>query len=389
MDLPLTPEQETFRSELRAWLAEKAPRDPEPADAHEAFQRRRRWQGALARAGYVGIDWPAQHGGRGLGPVERLILEQETARAGAPTIAGLIGVLNIGPAISAFGTAEQKARFLEPLRTGDEIWCQGMSEPGAGSDLASLRARAVLDGDEFVINGQKVWCSNADEADWCQLYVRTGPEGSKHAGITCLLVDMRAPGIEVRPIKTIVGSREFCEVFFDDARVPSSAVLGEVNGGWSVAIHTLMHERLGALVLEIIIGELMERLLALAREAPLGSSAPRAADPLTRDALGNALVQTHVLHALGLRILQGWEHGEPGPEGSILKVYASELMQRIAELGLSLGEADAALAGVSSRVAAGWWQDRYLQSRSITIAAGTSEVLRNVIGERMLGLPKG
>jgi hypothetical protein len=377
MQLALTPSQERFRDEVRAWLAANKPDVATPADTHAAFARRRRWQQRLAAAGYVGVDWPTEHGGRRLGPVERAILDEELANAGAPTIAGIIGVANIGPAIIEFGTPEQKARYLEPLRTGDEIWCQGMSEPGAGSDLASLRTRAARDADGFVVNGQKIWCSNADEAEWCQLYVRTGPEDSKHAGISCLLVDMRTPGIEARPIRTITGSAEFCEVYFTDVRVPASQLLGEVEGGWSVAITTLMNERMGSLVLRYPIRKMLATVIDLVRG--------KAADAATRQAIGNAVAQAHAYEALCLRLLEGLQGGGPGPEGSLLKVFGGELQQMLAELGLEISGAEAS----ASDAVGVEWQRRFLDSRSITIAAGTSEILRNVIGERILGLPKG
>jgi alkylation response protein AidB-like acyl-CoA dehydrogenase len=377
MQLALTQSQESFRDEVRGWLAENAPGDPAAEDTQESFARRRRWQRRLAAAGYVGVDWPEEHGGRRLGPVERALLDEELADAGAPTIAGIIGVANIGPAIIEFGTPAQKARYLEPLRTGDEIWCQGMSEPGAGSDLASLGTRAVRDGEEFVVNGQKIWCSNADEAEWCQLYVRTGPEGSKHAGISCLLVEMRTPGIEVRPIRTITGSAEFCEVYFTDARVPASQLLGEVDAGWSVAITTLMNERMGSLFLRYPIRKMLAAAIDLAR---VGN-----ADAATRQAIGSAIASAHAYEALCLRLLEGLQGGGPGPEGSLLKVFGAELQQSLAELGLELSGADAA----ASDALGAEWQRRFLDSRSITIAAGTSEILRNVIGERILGLPKG
>ncbi|MEX2558218.1 MAG: acyl-CoA dehydrogenase family protein [Actinomycetota bacterium] len=379
MEAELTHEQERFRSELRAWLKENVPRDPEPAEPHAAFQRRRSWHRRLASAGYVGVDWPVEYGARSLGPVERVLLDDELGRAGAPTIAGLIGVYDIAPAIIAFGTSEQRSRFVAPIRAGEEIWCQGMSEPGAGSDLAALGTRAFRNGDHFVVDGHKIWCSNADEADWCQLFVRTSSDGPKHAGITCILVNMRTPGIEVRPIKVITGSADFCEVFLDGVRVPGANVLGEVGGGWSVAIHTLMNERLGALTLQTGIRRMLEEAIDLAR------TNGRSFDPVLRQALGDAYASATVLQALGLRVLRGLSGGSPGPEGSVLKVFGADLTQRIAELGLDIAETGPRPV----EHAAVRWQHRFLESRAITIAGGTSEVLRNVIGERILGLPKG
>ncbi|MGH2792704.1 MAG: acyl-CoA dehydrogenase family protein [Actinomycetota bacterium] len=390
MDLSLTPEQEAFRREVREWLRENAPRDPEPADRHDAFIYRRRWQGALARAGYVGVTWPEAYGGRGLGAVEQSIIDEEMAVALAPLIAGQIGVSNIGPALIVAGTEEQKRAFLPALRTGDEIWCQGMSEPVAGSDLASLRTKAVRDGDTFVVNGQKIWCSDAHEADRCQLYVRTDDSGAKHAGMTCLIVDMTWPGVEVRPIVTIAGDVHFNEVFFDDVRVPADRVLGEVDQGWRVAVATLMYERTGVLALQALLRRAVQGLLELGREPRATDGRRPLDDVLIRRAFGDAYARVHVLRSLGYRLLSTLTKSDvPGPEGSLLKLFWGELDQLVSAVGTRMAGADLVLGGGSAVVGGGSVQRAYLQSRSSTIAAGTTEIQKNIIAERVLGLPKG
>ncbi|MGH2785446.1 MAG: acyl-CoA dehydrogenase family protein [Actinomycetota bacterium] len=390
MDLSPTPDQEAFREEVRAWLAGNAPREPEPADRHAAFLYRRRWQGDLARAGYVGVTWPEAYGGRGLGAVEQSIIDEEMAVALAPLIAGQIGVSNIGPALIVAGTEDQKRAFLPALRTGEEIWCQGMSEPGAGSDLASLRTKAVRDGDTFVVNGQKIWCSDAHEADRCQLYVRTDDSGAKHAGMTCLIVDMDWPGVEVRPIVTIAGDVHFNEVFFDDVRVPADRVLGEVDQGWRVAVATLMYERTGVLALQAMLRRGVQGLVELGREPRATDGRRPLDDVLNRRAFGDAYARVHVLRSLGYRLLSTLTKGDvPGPEGSLLKLFWGELDQRVAAVGTRMVGADLVLGKGSAQVGGGSVQQAYLQSRSSTIAAGTTEIQKNIIAERVLGLPKG
>ncbi len=390
MDLSLTPEQEALRAEVRAWLADHVPRDPEPADRDDAYTYRRAWQGELARAGYVGITWPSAYGGRGLGAIEQAVVGEELANALAPLIAGQIGVSNIGPALIVAGTDEQKARYLPALRTGEAIWCQGMSEPGAGSDLASLRTKAVRDGDSFVVNGQKLWCSDAHEADMCQLYVRTDDSGSKHAGMTCLIVDMKTPGIEVRPIVTIAGDVHFNAVFFDEVRVPVGNVLGEIDGGWRVAVATLMYERTGVLALQALVRRAVQGLLEVGR-TPRPTDGKRPLDDvLVRRAFGDAYARVHVLRSLGYRLLSTLAKTDvPGPEGSLLKLFWSELDQLISAVGTKMAGSDLVLGASSARVGGGELQKAYLQSRSSTIAAGTTEIQKNIIAERVLGLPKG
>lgn len=383
MDLQLSQEQEDFRSDLRAWLDAHRP-PPLPDDPHEAFEARRAWQGELAEAGYVGVHWAPQYGGRGAGPIERMIVDDEMARADMPPIAGQIGVSNVAGALLAMGTPDQKATYLDAIRTGREIWCQGMSEPSAGSDLANITTRATVDGDEFVVNGQKIWCSDAHEADRCQLYVRTTPSEKKHNGLTCLIVDMDTPGIEVRPIRTITGESHFNEVFLDDVRVAADRVIGEVDQGWMVAMATLMHERAGTLSLEVMLRQGLGEL----RRAAVGAGFGGFNDPLVRQAYASVWAQTQILHAVGLRMITQMERtGIPGPEGSVIKLFWSEISQEVADLGLRVINADAALDGADAP-GQGGMQQAFLGSRAATIAAGTSEVQRNIIAERVLGLPK-
>lgn len=385
MDLSFSVDQERFRHELRAWLADNVPRESLPADRHEAFAYRRRWQATLAKAGYVGVHWPVEYGGRGLGPVERLILDEETARAGAPPIAGQIGVSNVAGSLLLMGSDEQKARYLDDIRTGRAIWCQGMSEPNAGSDLANISTRAERDGEMFVVNGQKIWCSDAHEADHCQLYVRTDPGAARHAGITCLLIDMASPGIEVRPIRAISGEAHFNEVFFADARVPADHVLGDVDRGWDVAMATLMYERSGTASLVVMLRHAFDELLALAG----GDDRRRLDDILVRQGVAASFAQLGVVRTMAMRMLTEMRRGGvPGPEGSMFKLFWSEAMQSLAELGLRIAGSRAALDG-DHAPGGGQLQREFLASRAATIAAGTSEVNRNIIAERALGLPKG
>jgi alkylation response protein AidB-like acyl-CoA dehydrogenase len=339
---------EAYRLELRAWLDEHLTPEvraaAEQRDDDEAFAVLRKWNAELFDAGYAAIEWPVEHGGLGAGLLQQLAHNEEMARAGAPGPVNAIGVANIAPAIMALGTPEQQERHLRPLLRGDEIWSQGMSEPDAGSDLASLRCRAVLDGDHFVVTGQKTWNSLGHRADWCQLYVRTDPDAPKHAGITCLLVDMRTPGIVAEPITTMAGTTEFAEVFLDEARIPLSAVLGEVNGGWKVAASTLSHERAGVAKLYLNLLAKVDRLVEDARAAGVTN------DPVAR-----------------------------GPEGSVIKLAWSTTDQALTQ---------AAVDVLGHTCLGERWGDALLHSRSLTIAGGTTEVNKNIIGERVLGLPR-
>jgi alkylation response protein AidB-like acyl-CoA dehydrogenase len=370
---------EDFRSELRGWLEANFTADVAGAvgragdDSDEAFAARRRWNATLVDAGYGAIAWPVEHGGRGAGLAEQIAYTEEMARAGAPGPVNAIGVANIAPAIMAHGTAEQQARFLRPLLRGDEIWSQGMSEPDAGSDLASLRCRAVRDGDDFVIDGQKTWNSNGHRADWCQLFVRTSHEERKHQGITALLVDMRTPGIEARPIVTMVGDTGFADLWYQHVRVPVSAVLGQVGEGWRVATDTLSHERAGVAGLYLGLRRKLDRLLAAA-------PATATADPVARDTLARRHIEVRNLELLAKRVLAAQLAGRPpGPEGSLVKLAWSTTDQALSRTAidiLGIGALD------------GPWARELLAGCSRTIAGGTTEVNKNIIAERVLGLPR-
>src|ERR1700722_13467461 len=260
------PDNEAFRTELRAWLQDNLPPEVVEAGGHqiegESLEVLRAWNRTLADGGWAAPSWPVEHGGRGGDVPQQLAYLGETSRPRAPRPRNVIGVSNIAPAIMQFGTPEQQERFLQPMLRGDEIWSQGMSEPDAGSDLASLRTAPIEDGDDYVINGQKTWNSLGHQADWCQLYVRTDPTAKKHAGITCFLVDLRTPGVEARPLTTMTGDQTFAELFFTDARVPRSAMLGPLHGGWGVAMTTLSHERAGVARLHLSLARRLDDLLA-------------------------------------------------------------------------------------------------------------------------------
>ncbi|HJR24560.1 MAG TPA: acyl-CoA dehydrogenase family protein [Acidimicrobiales bacterium] len=360
---------EDLRVELRDWLATYFTDDVrasvETWDGHLA------WNAALVDAGWGAVAWPARYGGRDAGLPEQLAYHEEMFRVGAPGPVNAIGVANIAPAIMAVGTDEQRDRFLRPMLRGDEIWSQGMSEPEAGSDLASLRCRAVLDGDHFVVDGQKTWNSNGDKADWCQLYVRTDDRGPKHTGITCLLVDMRTPGIEVRPITTMAGDASFAEVFLAAVRVPVSAVLGEVGEGWAVATRTLSNERAGVAGLYLSLRRKLDRLVAVAAPSD---------DPCTRQALAARYTEARLLELLARRTLGAMLAGRaPGPEGSVVKLAWAQFEQALANTAVDL---------LGLPATTGAWGQGLLGSRSLSIAGGTTEVNKNIVGERVLGLPR-
>ena len=353
----------SFRAELRRWL-ESAPIPTSGAP----FEELRAWNATLFDAGYAAPSWPARFGGRDAGVEDQVAYYEEMARVDAPGPVNAIGVANIAPAILAYGTDEQQERFLRPMLRGDEVWSQGMSEPEAGSDLAALRCRAAADGDDFVVNGQKTWNSNGHLADWCQLYVRTDPAAPKHRGITCLLVDLRTPGIEARPIRTMAGDVSFADLFLTDARVPRTAILGPLGEGWAVATRTLSSERAGVATLYLAQQRTLGRLV----------DAASGADALGRQQLAARHTDVRALELLARRSLAAVAAGRaPGPEGSVIKLAWSQSGQRLADTAVDLlGDPG------------GPWVTAMLSSRSLTIAGGTTEVNKNIIGERVLGLPK-
>jgi alkylation response protein AidB-like acyl-CoA dehydrogenase len=388
VDFHDTPEEAVFRAELRSWLSEHWAGRPLEGGRGD-FDALRRWGGELYDAGYVGLTWPSEYGGRGLSPTYQAIYLEEMSRANAPGHPGVIGLNMAGPTIIAWGTDEQKQRYLKPLLDGSEIWCQGFSEPGSGSDLAAGRTSAVLDGDHWVVNGQKVWSSYAHKADFCILVVRTDPSAPKHAGLSYLIADMHAPGVTVRPLHQITGDPEFNEIFFDDVRVPRASILGQPGDGWKVAMTTLLHER-GTLgfALSAELERMVNQLIKLVKEPGPDGRRP-ADDPVIRDAVAREWIEMQSLRFTNYRSLTTLlETGIPGPEGSGVKLAWSEANQRLTSLAQSVFGLQAQVTGAEAPWN-GFWQYWQLRSRGNTIEAGTSEILRNIIAERVLGLPKG
>jgi alkylation response protein AidB-like acyl-CoA dehydrogenase len=379
MDFDLGEAEKAFRDEVRAWLKANAPKDDSAeSDTKKLVENRRAWQKKLHEAGYVGITWPKEYGGRGGDFMDQLIFNDEMIVAQAPDPINVIGLGMGGPVVITHGTEEQKKRYLPPLLSAEEIWCQGFSEPNAGSDLSGLQTRAEDKGDHYIVNGQKVWTTLAHVAKWCMLLTRERKEENPRHGLTYLLVDMESEGIEVRPLVQITGDAEFNEIFFKDVKVPKSQILGEAGEGWAVAMTTLLHERgtLGmalATRAQITAAELAEHTRKLGR----GS------DPLVRQKVAQYTIEARALQLNGYRALTAMKrNGIPGPEGSILKLMWSELNQRMTEAAVDVAGAAGQVGEISG------WKYQFLRSRANTIEAGTSEVLRNILAERVLGLPR-
>jgi alkylation response protein AidB-like acyl-CoA dehydrogenase len=395
MDLRYSPQDEEFRAGLRDWLAREVAAHgppPPPGDWPARREYDTAWQRKLFDAGYAGIAWPAAFGGRGLPITQQLVYLEEYSRAQAPYVGvNFVGLMHAGPTLIAEGSDEQRRRHLPRILRGESVWCQGFSEPGAGSDLASLATRAVRHGDEYVVSGQKIWSTRAHVADHCELLVRTDPTAPKHAGITWLILDMRQPGVEVRPMRTLDGESHFCELFLDEARVPVANRVGAENDGWRVANVTLRFERGTAFAQHIIsmragIRKLVA--LAVARRAAPGSGAGAGWDSdAVRAQVGRLEASVEALWRMTqMCIAEAERTGAPAPVGSAVKLRYSELSQQIAELALRLvGEPIVARADP----AAAEIVREYLWSLQYTIAAGTSQIQRNLIAERILGLPKG
>jgi alkylation response protein AidB-like acyl-CoA dehydrogenase len=379
LDWTYPPEAEAFRAEVREWLDANVPDDLrgvhlQHIDRPGMFERLRAWNATLADAGYAALAWPATYGGRDAGPLEQVVLAEELSRADAPTTLNPIGISNIAPAILTYGTDEQKQRFLRPMLRADDIWCQGFSEPDAGSDLAGLRTAAVRDGDDFVVTGQKVWTTLAHHANWCELLVRTDSDAPKHKGISCLLVDMTLPGIEVRPLITLTGEHEFNEMFFDGVRVPATALLGPVNEGWRVAMTTLTNERAGVAILHLSLRKKIGRLLAVARER----GADR--DPVLRRRLARVYLEGEYLKLLADRAISAAANDRPpGPEASLTKLVWADVHQHVAAVAADVLGPDAL---------SGEWGLDQLHVRGLTLAGGTTQVNKNVVAQRVLGLPR-
>jgi len=396
MDFTYTPAETQFRADLRTWLADALPegwgeRVFEPEDEGERAMFRLDWERKLHSGGWSGINWPTEYGGRGATLIERAIFAEEMARARAPEGINIIGHNLAGPTILRHGTEEQKKRFLPSIMSSEEVWCQGFSEPNAGSDLASVRTRAERRGDKFIVNGQKIWTSFAQYSHWCFALVRTDPEAPKHKGLSFLLIDMKSPGISIRPLRQISGECEFNETFFDDVEVPVENIVGDINDGWRIAMTTLAYERgpEDGLGRQVRFKQELDKLLETldGEDKDNGRSLD---DPVTRQKLAKSITEVEVMRLNALRTFSKYLNGEDrGPDASIIKLYWSHAAQRMYESAMdALGPA-APLSGSDPLAAAGGrFQLSYLQSKAFTIYSGSSEIQRNIIGERMLGLPR-
>jgi alkylation response protein AidB-like acyl-CoA dehydrogenase len=378
MDLTFNDRERAFQDELRAWLAANPPA-PQPTaggeDAHYAW--RRDWQRRLYDAGWAAPAWPAEYGGRGASLSESAIYFEELGRARVPLPANILGLLLGGPTLMVWGSDEQKERYLTPILSAEEIWCQGFSEPDAGSDLASLKTRAVRDGEEWVVTGQKVWTSAAQYAKWCMLVARTDGDAPKHKGLTYFLLDMEQDAVQVRPLRQITGEAEFNELFIEQARIPDANVVGGEGNGWKVALTTLMNERAGlGFLLQVRLRQLLDDAVAAARERGL------LADSLYADVLADLHIRCEQIRLLAWKGLTDIErYGQPGPEGSLVKWLWSDTNQRLTQLAAEIVGPQALIDGTS-------WSYELLRARGNTIEGGTTEVLKNIVAERVLGLPR-
>ena len=393
MDFSYSPAEEQFRDEVRVWMEANVPDDlrggkDEDLEPAQRWQRGLDWHQKLHEGGWVGLWWPEEYGGRGASLLEQAIFNEEMSRLGVSQGVNLSGISLLGPTLMHWGTEAQKQRFLPKILPAEHIWCQGYSEPGSGSDLASIQTRAVEDGDQFVVNGQKVWTSWAQYSDWCFVLVRTDPDAPKHKGISYILVDMHSPGVTVRPLVQINGDAEFNEVFFEDVRVPKENLVGDLNQGWMVAITTLMFERVSSSSFYRF-EKLLPQLHEVARRVELNGR-PAIEDEAVRQQLAQFSIEAEAIKYNELRRLTRQLHGQPpGPEGSFSKILASELNMRVVDFAMELLGPYAVLAkGSPFAVDQARWSYRMLSARGGTIAAGTNEILRGVIGERVLGLPK-
>jgi acyl-CoA dehydrogenase len=391
VDFDDTPEEASFRAEARTWLVANAPAKGSPDDFSTGFvegtidpdeflRRAKTWQAFLVDEGWAGITWPREHGGRGGTSMQQVIWGQEAGQFGVAVNTFAVGIGMAGPTILRHGNDEQKARFLRPMLRGDEVWCQLFSEPDAGSDLANIGTRAVRDGDEWVVSGQKVWTSGAADSDWGILLARTDPEVPKHKGITYFLVDMTTPGFDIRPLRQMTGSEHFSEVFLDEVRIPHANVLGDVDGGWGCAITTLSNER--GLIAGANRSSDTMALIELARKRG------RAGDPLLRQALVDCWIRQQIQRYHGFRLQTALSKGvPPGPETSVMKLWAAEYLRRLGDVSLALLGPEGTLLDEANEAGTDW-QARFLYAPAIRIAGGSNEVQRNIMGERVLGLPR-
>jgi alkylation response protein AidB-like acyl-CoA dehydrogenase len=395
MDFDYTPEQEAFRREIRTWLEANLPEALKVEDTQEmtpknreVFEARRAFQKKLQQAGWAGIWWPGEYGGRGAGIMEQAIYDEECERARVPKATNYAPINQWGPTLMQWGTDAQKKRLLPPMLSGEETWCQGYSEPNAGSDLAGLQTRAVDQGDYFVVNGQKIWTSAAQYADWMYMLVRTDPAAPKHRGISCIYLDLHSPGVEVRPLVSMAGTREFNEVFFDNVQVPKGNLVGPLNEGWRVAMTTLNFER-------AISGgrghlRMIERLTELAKTVAINGRLA-CEDRWVRQQLAQLRIEFEALRYTGYRALTRQLKGlPPGPEFSMMRVAGADLLTRICRFTSEMLGGFATLDQPSESVPdAPEWLNRLMSLRGVHIGGGTTEISRNIIGERTLGLPKG
>jgi len=397
MDFNYSPEEEAFRKEVRDWLEENMKELPEwwgrtdvlgpETDSDEYHEFGLWWHRKLYDAGFVGLAWPKEYGCRGATLMEQLVFSEEMAKHRAPGPANSMGLTWVGPSLFAHGTEEQKKRFLPKILSAEEIWCTLYSEPEAGSDMASVQTRAVEDGDDFVVNGQKVWTSGGHRAHWGVLLARTDPDAPKHRGLSYLLVNMHSPGITVRPLRQITGHAHFNEIFLDDVRVPKRQILGEKNRGWYVAAGALELERLvGASVMrENTIEDLVKMMKQIEHNGQ-----PLSRDPVIRQKLAQFYIEANVLKYMGLRNLtHRLREGRPGPQTSLGYVFEVESGQRLQNFAMKLqGPYSQLVRGSKYAIERGRWQDSFLGSRGLSIGGGTSEIQRNIVAERVLGLPR-
>jgi alkylation response protein AidB-like acyl-CoA dehydrogenase len=376
MDLTLTSEERGFRDEVRSWLEANHPGPSPEGDDQARFEFEREWQGKLHEAGWAGISWPKEYGGRGATLIEQVIFSEEMARSKAPRPANVLGLVMGGPVVIAHGSEEQKERFLEPILSAEEIWCQGFSEPESGSDLASLKTKAVPQNGGWRVTGQKVWTTFAHEARWCMLLARSDPDAPKHKGLTYFILDMEQDAVDVRPLRQITGEAEFNEIFMEDAYIPDDDVVGGVGNGWMVGITTLMHERAGlGAASAVALRRELDELIALARERGAAD------DPLVRDRIARLQISAEALRLGGLRTLtQTMRTGIPGPEGSLAKWQWADTNQALTELATEI-------LGTEGLERSDW-SYRFLRARANSIEGGTTEVMKNIVAERVLGLPR-
>jgi alkylation response protein AidB-like acyl-CoA dehydrogenase len=393
MDLSLSAEHEAFRKQVRTWLKANIPkRDTPERHLPEGDPKRvgwyKAWQRKLYDAGYVAMGWPKQYGGQEADVMQQTILNQELVLANAPQQIGMMGVQMVGPTLIQFGTDEQRERFLTKILSADEIWCQGYSEPGSGSDLASLKTRAELVGDEFIVNGQKVWTSNAQIADWMFCLVRTDPEAPKHHGISYILIDMKTPGVTIRPLIQMTGDAGFNEVFFEDVRVPRRNLIGELNAGWKVANATLAHERnmLGSTTRT---QQMFNGLLKIAQGRQRYGK-PASEDPVIRQKLADLMIRVEAMKYHSLRQLtDALKKRPPGIGASVNKLVSTELNHDIAALALEVMGNYAWLTRRSAQVVdRGVWPYEFMFTLGLIIGGGTSQIQKNIISERGLGMPR-